>query len=234
MPSTPPAEDVPELQMRTFRKLKSSSIKPLVDRNLRLVNCAGNRDHGAAAEEQLKNDLMQVLLSTTSATLTASATIKSGSTSQPERPGVLDVSDPSASRPEFSTTFLSLTITSAEPISIFLEHRLLPRLGSSLLGAKEIEDTLVPITLDLRDLPIEATGIVCGVAGRLVQGAVDYVGSSPLHSEMSSGAVGKEEAIDITFLSTAKAGTVLVKAGELDRALEALEEGTREAARDSP
>lgn len=234
MPSTPPAKDVPELQTRTFRKLERSNIKPLVNHDLRLVNCAGNRDHGAAADEQLKNDLLQVLLATTSATLTASATIKSGATTQPTGLGVLDVADTTASRPEFSTTFLSLTITSTEPISIFVEHRLLPRLGSSLLGAKEVEDTLIPITLDLRDLPMEATGIVCGVAGRLVQGATDYVGSSPLRGEKPSGATGNEEAIDITFLSTAKAGTVLVKAVELDRALEALEEGMREAARESP
>ena len=80
---------------------------------------------------------------------------------------------------------------------------------------------------------MEATGIVCGVAGRLVQGATNYVGSRPLRGEEPGGAAGKEEAIDITFLSTAKAGTVLVKAGELDRALEALEEGMREAARES-
>jgi hypothetical protein len=37
--------------------------------------------------------------------------------------------------------------------------------SSILLGSKE--DILIPITLDLRDVPIDATGIVCGVAGRL-------------------------------------------------------------------
>lgn len=82
--------------------------------------------------------------------------------------------------------FLSLTLTATDPAaSLLLEKRLLPRFSerpdsprafgdggdgdgdesSVLLGSKE--DVLVPITLDLRGLPLEATGIVCGVAGRL-------------------------------------------------------------------
>lgn len=95
-------------------------------------------------------------------------------------------SEPSWSilRPALTTTllvdqprFLSLTLTPADPAaSLLLEKRLLPRFtnpelssdgdeGSLLLGSKQ--DVLVPITLDLRELPLEATGIVCGVAGRL-------------------------------------------------------------------
>ena len=58
---------------------------------------------------------------------------------------------------------------------------------------------------------MEATGIVCGVAGRLAE----YKG------------VG-EEGVDVTFLSTALAGTVLVRSEELERAVGALEEGMRE------
>ena len=109
-----------------------------------------------------------------------------------------------------------------------MEQRLVDRFGSSLLGAKLEEDTLIPITLDLRELPMEATGIVCGVAGRLAQGCG---GSKELELSPKSGGVGGEGAIDITFLSTAKAGTVLVKANELDRALAAMEYGMNEVAR---
>ncbi|KAI9837948.1 MAG: hypothetical protein M1838_004700, partial [Thelocarpon superellum] len=63
--------------------------------------------------------------------------------------------------------FLSLTLTESEPASLLLEKRLLPRFGADevLLGSKD--DILVPIMLDLHELPLESTGIVCGIAGRL-------------------------------------------------------------------
>lgn len=52
---------------------------------------------------------------------------------------------------------------------------------------------------------MEATGIVCGVAGRV-------------------GAAGA----DLSFLSTARAGTVLVREKEIDSAVKALERGVKE------
>lgn len=94
---------------------------------------------------------------------------------------------------------------------------------------------LVPITLDLRELPLEASGIVCGVAGRLAQGTKkQWLGQgSPVEGsgerERSSGGGGDADpdggGTEISFLSTARAGTVIVKESELDRALRALEEG---------
>jgi hypothetical protein len=60
--------------------------------------------------------------------------------------------------------------------------------------------------LDLRDLPLESTGIVCGVASRLVGGTK----------------VGLLQAVEMSYLSTARAGTVMVAEEELDRALAAL------------
>lgn len=96
---------------------------------------------------------------------------------------------------------------------------------------------LVPITLDLRELPLEASGIVCGVAGRLAQGTKKqgFGQGSPVEGpgerEKSSGGGGGGDAdpdgggTEISFLSTARAGTVIVKESELDRALRALEEG---------
>jgi hypothetical protein len=121
------------------------------------------------------------------------------------------------------------------------------------------KDVLIPIILDLRDLPLEATGIVCGVAGRLAQGTALHSSSEPSHHPRevrhrieeegslspkttrlgtSSSQVGqqmegewktsqsRDEAVEISFLSTARAGTVIVRERELERAIRALEGGT--------
>ena len=103
--------------------------------------------------------------------------------------------------------FLSLTMTKEDSASLLLENRLLSNFDMSggdnvLLGAKD--DILVPITLDLASLPFEATGIVCGVAGRLVAGS------------------GLIRPIDMNYLSTASAGIVIVNENDLDTAIEAL------------
>ena len=219
MPSTPPAKDVSELQMRTFTKLKRKNIEPTVDPSLRLINCAGHRESDVKGDDQLRNDLLQVLLATTATTL------KSGDGRAAHGRSGLGLRWPEAQgaeediAPNYSTRFLSITMTSNEPISILLEHRLRDRLGTSLLGGKDDEDALVPIMLDLRDLPMEATGIVCGLAGRLTQGLSSSKELGPETAEVGS------DVVDITFLSTAKAGTILVKANELERALMALEYG---------
>ncbi len=106
--------------------------------------------------------------------------------------------------------FLSLTLTDTEPASLLLEKCLVAEFGSGdvLLGGKE--DVLIPITLDLRELPLEATGIVCGVASKLVGGT----------------AVHLSYAVEMSYLSTARAGTVMVEERELSRAMSALMAGT--------
>jgi hypothetical protein len=76
-----------------------------------------------------------------------------------------------------------------------------------LLGSKE--DVLIPIVLDLRGLPVDSTGIVCGVAGKLVGGT-------------SGTYFDKNEAVEMSYLSTARAGTVIVAEEDLSRAVEAL------------
>jgi len=106
-----------------------------------------------------------------------------------------------------NTRFLSLTLTDSDPASLLLEQSSTGAFGDVLLGSKD--DILVPITLDLRELPLEATGIVCGVAGRLATGT----------------SRGEEGAVEIRFLSTAKAGTVIVAQEDLERAKKALDEG---------
>jgi len=101
-------------------------------------------------------------------------------------------------------------MTKDESASLLLEQRLMVNFDMSgwdnvLLGAKN--DFLIPITLDLEPLPFEATGIVCGVAGRLVLGP------------------GALSPIDMNYLSTARAGTVMVNEKDLDHAMEALRLG---------
>jgi hypothetical protein len=178
--------------------------------------------------------------------------------------------------------FLSLTLAALDPAaSLLLEKRLLPRFlrhsdnedGSGLLlGAQG--DYLVPIMLDLRDLPLEASGIVCGVAGRLAEAThsspsssrtvpIDDTDTLPVGSHGSGssviGSVPKlfdtfgtrlslsdkksssqhqlapsthhlkpdldpsADAVEISFLSTARAGTIIVGEDELQRAIEALD-----------
>lgn len=170
--------------------------------------------------------------------------------------------------------FLSLTLAALDPAaSLLLEKRLLPRFarqshdedGSGLLlGAQG--DNLVPIMLDLRDLPLEASGIVCGVAGRLAEATnssrgvtsddTSHVGScessvigsvpkffdtfgtrlslsdkksssqhqlAPVTHHLKPDLDSSADAVEISFLSTARAGTIIVGEDELQRAIDALE-----------
>lgn len=113
--------------------------------------------------------------------------------------------------------FLSLTLTEDEPASLLLEKQHVAYFGSEnvLFGSKD--DYLTPITLDLEPLPFEATGIVCGVAGKLVVGGASGALLGP---------------IEMSYLSTARAGTVMVDEKNLGRAMEALQVGQHGAATD--
>ncbi|KAI4232686.1 MAG: hypothetical protein LQ349_004864 [Xanthoria aureola] len=107
----------------------------------------------------------------------------------------------------YQPRFLSLTLTENEAVSLLLDRRLSSnfRPNHVLLGNKE--DFLIPIMLDLQQLPLEATGIVCGVAGKLA--------GSPADGPLSN-------AIEILYLSTARTGTVMVEEKDLGHALEVL------------
>ncbi|KAH8434535.1 ACT domain-containing protein [Aspergillus melleus] len=250
-PATPPPSSLDELQTRTFSSLRRNHIVPSVDKSLRLVQCAAHHPYSSEASSiSILREALTVVL-------------------------VVD-----------KPRFLSLTLTAADPAaSLLLEKRLLPRFSrdptssgdsdeetSLLLGSKE--EILVPIMLDLRSLPLEATGIVCGVAGRLADAtrrddftdsstilSQSYNGSSSidssfkhfLSSSVGSGGPVKSpspsfgrrslhgpanppthrlqpdldaavDAVEISFLSTARAGTIIVGEDELTRAVDALEE----------
>lgn len=104
--------------------------------------------------------------------------------------------------------FFSLTLTESEAPSLLLERSAVLSFPSpeSLLGAKD--DFLVPITLNLEPLPLEATGIVCGVASKLVGGGCGEVMSS----------------VEMSYLSTARGAAVMVDERDLERATELLRE----------
>ncbi|TKA46496.1 hypothetical protein B0A54_02328 [Friedmanniomyces endolithicus] len=105
--------------------------------------------------------------------------------------------------------FFSLTLTDAESASLTLDQKLLPLFpneGEDILLGKDGPEQ-VAITLDLQDLPRESTGIVCGVASRLINGMKGRLG---------------RELFNMSYLSTAKAGYVIVYRDELDDAMAAL------------
>ena len=173
-PSPPPATTVSELQIKTFETLRKQSVVPQVNKNTRLVLCAGRRssNKGRGGDDRgLYLGLVKCLIS----------------------------------KPQF----LSVTLTDTEPASLLLEKEMLSMFGSddALLGSKE--DVLIPILLDLRGLPVDSTGIVCGVAGKLVGGT-------------AGGILDGTEAIEMSYLSTARAGTVIVAEDDLARAVAAL------------
>jgi len=181
-PITPPPATISELQTRTFATLKRRNIVPTVDSSIRLIQCAGRRD-GTNGMSQARNR--------NSMTSAADDALHLGLVKcliAPPYP-----------------SFLSLTLTDTEPASLLLDQSLLPNFTQDiLLGSKD--EYLTPIILDLRDLPIQSTGIVCGVAGRLVGATTGHF----------------ESPVEMSYLSTARAGTVMVAEEELERALDAL------------
>jgi hypothetical protein len=185
MPMTPPPASVSELQERTFKLLKTHKITPQVDPDIELVTCAGIKDNTP---------------SHSSSAATTQAILHHGllrCLTAPEIP-----------------RFLSLTLTASDSASLTLEKRLLslfPDSGEDILLGKDGPEQ-VPITLDLRELPLESTGIVCGVASRLVDG---------MRGRFGGGLGGAR--FEMSYLSTARAGHVVVLEDELEDAMEILQ-----------
>jgi hypothetical protein len=181
-PSTPPPTTISELQTRTFATLKRRHIVPTVDPSIRLVQCAGRRDSANGINQARNRNSM-----TTAADDALHLGLVKCLISQPY------------------PKFLSLTLTDTESAALLFDHTLLPHFAQdTLLGSRD--EFLTPITLDLRDLPMESTGIVCGVAGRLVGETTGQL----------------KDPVEMSYLSTARAGTVMVAEQELERALDAL------------
>jgi len=110
--------------------------------------------------------------------------------------------------------FLSITLTEIDTVSLALERGLLDQFQGSGKNILLQDDRIhMVIVLDLRDLPDESAGIVCGVAGRLIERMAEQ--SAPFN---------------MSYLSTAKAGNVIVQQDEVEDALEALKEEEETAA----
>lgn len=176
---TPPPTTVPELQTKTFKTLSRNNILPIVNPSIELITCAGMKQSTPSA----------------SASNFTEAKLQLG------------IAKCLTSTPPPS--FFSITVTDSESASLTLEKRLLsyfPNEGEDvLLGTESPEQ--IPITLDLKNLPLESTGIVCGVSSRLTDGMRGRVG---------------RETFNMSYLSTSRAGHVIVYEDELEDAIAAL------------
>lgn len=214
-PSTPPPSNVAELQTRTFSHLKKRNVIPFITPDLYLAQCSGKE------------------------ILSPSPQYNNGHTAPKTW---LDTIDPKfyiglvaalVSQPRF----LSITLAQDDAPSLLLDKSLLTLFGNSLVGDTGAD--LVPIFLDLGDLPLESTGIVCGVAGKLVEGMSlegrdweqngsgvngleERMGECGLNEDGEENGASDDANGELSYLSTARAGAVILSREGSRRALERL------------
>ncbi|KAL3423167.1 hypothetical protein PVAG01_04914 [Phlyctema vagabunda] len=190
-PATPPPSNVEELQVRTFTHLRKRKVVPFVTHGLHLVQCSATENgsdddfssrpgsHGSGSDRP--SSWLENIDSKFFLGLVAALVM------QPK--------------------FLSVTLTQDDAPSLLIDKSLLGVFGNSIAG--DTDGDLVPIFLDLVDLPLESTGIVCGVAGKLVE---------EMRLNETPGMNGSE----LSYLSTARAGAVILSSEGSARALEVL------------
>ncbi|GAB7364232.1 hypothetical protein MBLNU230_g4780t2 [Neophaeotheca triangularis] len=181
-PTTPPPRTVTDLQTRTFKLLARHNVIPTPLPDLQLLTCAGIKD-------------------------STSTSCSQNFTQEKLHLGLIRCLTNPSSPPKF----LSLTLTDTDSASLTLEKRLIPLFPNAgedvLLGTNG--DVQVPVTFDLSGFDVGTTGLVCGVAGRLVEGMRGRLG-------------GEEAAFDMAYLSTARAGHVVVFEDEVGVVVEVL------------
>ncbi|KAL2157553.1 hypothetical protein VTH06DRAFT_5930 [Thermothelomyces fergusii] len=225
--SSTTADIVADLQQRTFDLLRRRHVRPRIEPGLVLVQCSGIRGavtpsvHPARARRG----------SGGSGGGGGGSGSGAGGGGGPSWVDTVDtrlytgIVAALAAQPRF----LSVTLAQDDPPSLLLDKALLRMFGSALVGpigegwrpAGEAEsggegeeekvgkaqeaggEALVPIFLDLADLPFEATGIVSGVAGRLVRELNAAAGSGESGVGIGLGA-------ELSYLSTARAGAVIL------------------------
>lgn len=206
-PPSPPPSTVSELQTRTFAQLRKQNVVPFVEPGLHLAQCSGK-------ELPRRNGY-------TSPPTSGRGRSSSGHGGEN---AWLDHIDPKlyvglVSALAQQPRFLSLTLAQDDAPSLLLDKALLWLFGNSIAG--DTNGDLVPIFLDLRDLPLESTGIVCGVAGKLVDEM--YYKDDVVEGE---GGGKKEErdpqANELSYLSTARAGAVILWGEASEGAMKAL------------
>jgi cellobiose dehydrogenase (acceptor) len=217
---TPPPTNADELQARTFKTLAKNNISPLVDPTLRLITCAGMKDSNGGGG--YISDDGGTSPNTTETALQHSLILCFTATPPPR--------------------FLSITLNDNESTSLTLEKDLLLRFfpdnGEELLLGNNGPEQ-IPIILDLKNLPLESTGIVCGVAGRLNAGmrnrlllsSMNRNGNGSGNGGLNGGMTGNgyaSETFNLSYLSTAKAGHVIVYEHELEAAMAAFRGGWEE------
>jgi hypothetical protein len=189
IPSPPrtPTASLNEMQARIFDMLKREEVHPRIPPDLELVQCAGKQLNSIRPEFSSRQSV------------------------RGRQPNWADNVDPKlyvamvsalTSQPEF----LSVTMAQDDPPALLMDKRLCDVFGDSVVGDNTAANVYVPLLLDLNRLSHEATGIVCGVARRLVE-ETQFTDSSQL-----------------SYLSTARAGAVIMSSDQAHRALEVLEE----------
>ena len=188
-PSTPPPSSVVELQERTFRLLSQRNVVPFIKDGLYLAQCSGKEldSNSNYSSRPISND----------------------SNESPAHSTWLQKVEPNlylslVAALAIQPRFLSVTLTKEDAPSLLIDKALLYLFGNFIAGDTDCD--LVPIFLDLSNLPLESTGIVCGVAGRLVD---------QTRSLDSDGG-------ELSYLSTARAGVVILSSERSEAALEAL------------
>ena len=187
-PRTPPPSNLAELQTRAFDMLKKRNVAPRVEDDLELVQCSGRE------MSSMTDDVYS----------TRPSSSRHGSVQRRTWVDKIDtklytcVIAALVSQPRF----MSITLTHEDPPSLLLDKTLLGLFGDSLVGDTDARH--IPIFLDLVSLPLEVTGIVCGVAGKLVE-----------DMQMA-------ESSELSYLSTARAGAVILPEAQYKRALDIL------------
>ncbi|KHO00304.1 uncharacterized protein MAM_02227 [Metarhizium album ARSEF 1941] len=184
-PGTPPPSTDDELQLRTFELLHTRNVSPYVDGDLELVQCSGREISQLADAYGHRPSI-----SRHAATNDRKSWIENVDTKL-----YASLISVLVSRPRF----ISITLAHEDPPSLLMDKNLLGLFSDSLVG--DMDNILIPIFLDLVNLPSEITGIVCGVSGRLVD-------------EMRMTATS-----ELSYLSTARAGVVILPEEQSTRAL---------------
>ena len=223
-PSTPPPSNVAELQIRTFKQLRKRGVVPFIEPDLHLVQCSG--------KEILPDDSYHSHSHSNGHNGYTNG-YGQGHSSQIQENTFLSTIDPKfyiglISALITQPRFLSITLAQDDAPSLLLDKSLLWLFGNSIAG--DVDGELVPIFLDLGGLPLESTGIVCGVAGKLCEVermggggvGVDHGGDGNGDSDGGRDRVGEGEGAELSYLSTARAGAVILSKGGSVRALEAL------------
>ncbi|EKD13332.1 hypothetical protein MBM_08415 [Drepanopeziza brunnea f. sp. 'multigermtubi' MB_m1] len=193
-PPSPPPSNVAELQVRTFSQLKKRNVVPFIEPDLHLVQCSGK-------EILPEDDYPRFNVNG------HSSRSNGNGNGHGEQGSWLSTIDPKfyiglVSALINQPRFLSITLAQDDAPSLLVDKSLLWLFGNSVIG--DADGDLVPIFLDLGGLPAESTGIVCGVAGQLCSG------------------FGGGEGGELSYLSTARAGAVILSSEGSARAMSQL------------